>query len=81
MEDLSDMISEEIRMRAEAKQQNLHHQHHQPVPGDSRPATKAAKAKLRIEGANDIDSGIDTSDSCDEKKPKEDRRHKVKPFL
>lgn len=63
MEDLSDMIADEIRRRGEAKEAAA-------VVSESRMMSKAAKAKLRIEGANDIDSGIDTSDSCDEKKPK-----------
>lgn len=60
LEDLSDMISVEIRRKAVAKQ----------AANESRQISKAAKAKLRIEGANDNDSGIDTSDSCDEKKSK-----------
>ena len=72
LDDLSAMISDEIKKKADARL----------AASDSRQVSRAAKAKLRVDGASDIDSGIDTSDSCDEKKkPKEDRRHKVKPFL
>ena len=50
------------------------------VGGDSRfgQSSKVAKVKMRLDGANDCDSGIDTSDSCDEKKTKGDRRAKNK---
>lgn len=69
LEDLSDMISDEIKRKEDAKLQ---------AAANSRQISKAAKAKLRVEGTNDNDSGIDTSDSCDEKKPKDGPRRKVK---
>ena len=70
MEDLAAVVSDEIRRKeVEAK------------GTDSRHVLKGSKVKVRVEGGNDIDSGIDTSDSCDETKTKGDRRSKFRTIL
>lgn len=58
LEDLSDLIIEEVKLKEEKHQQPL-----QPKE----------KANGTIRSQND-DSGIDTSDSCDEKKPLQVRK-------
>ena len=67
-EELTDLLIEEIKLKDQLLGQKKQHKLAVEAPcGIGQ--TNGAKAAVGAGGLYDVDSGIDTSDSCDEKKP------------
>lgn len=68
-EELTDLLLEEIKEKDE--KMKIYHQQQQLKKSSNQVVVSKSSTSTGINGHNaaDIDSGIDTSDSCDEKKP------------